>query len=78
MRDEKNGVKAFLSLLYRTDALEITTVELKKLTGICFQKNKKRYLDNPIVKKAMDELGFMFEPGKGWGNPGRFVGLPPC
>ncbi|MEZ2142648.1 hypothetical protein AAE026_10090 [Bradyrhizobium sp. DN5] len=67
------GVKGLLSLLYSTDALEITTVELKKLTGISFQNNKLRYLSNPLVVKAMEDTAFTFVAGKGRGNPGRFV-----
>ncbi|MBR0907391.1 DEAD/DEAH box helicase family protein [Bradyrhizobium liaoningense] len=67
------GVKGLLSLLYSTDALEITTVELASLTRISFQKNKSRYLSNPLIKKAMKDTGFTFVAGKGRGNPGRFV-----
>jgi hypothetical protein len=67
------GVKGLVSLLYSTDAMEITTTELKKLTGICFQKNKKRYLSKPLVGKAMEEKSWTFESGKGRGNPGRLV-----
>lgn len=67
------GVKGLLSLLYSTDAVEITTVELEKLTGISFQKNKRRYLSNHLVEKAMEETAFTFVAGKGRGNPGRFV-----
>lgn len=67
------GVKGLMSLLYSTDAREITTIELERLTGISFQKNKSRYLSNPLIKKAMKDTSFTFVAGKGRGNPGRFV-----
>jgi hypothetical protein len=67
------GVKGLVSLLYSTDVLEITTVELERLTGISFQKNKSRYLDKTVVQTAMQDTGFTFVAGKGRGNPGRFV-----
>jgi hypothetical protein len=70
---KNGGVKGLLSLLYSTDELEITTVELERLTGISFQKNKNRYLSNPVVQKAMEDTSFTFVAGKGRGNPGRFV-----
>ncbi|WP_051380390.1 DEAD/DEAH box helicase family protein [Bradyrhizobium sp. WSM1743] len=67
------GAKGLMSLLYSTDAQEITTIELERLTGISFQKNKSRYLSNPLIRKAMKDTGFTFVVGKGRGNPGRFV-----
>jgi hypothetical protein len=71
--NKEGGVKGLVSLLYSTDALEITTVMLERLTGISFQKNKARYLSSPIVQKAMDDTGFTFVAGKGRGKPGRLV-----
>ena len=71
--EKEGGVKGLVSLLYSTDALEITTVMLERLTGISFQKNKARYLSNPVVQKAMDDTSFTFVAGKGRGNPGRLV-----
>jgi hypothetical protein len=70
---KEGGVMGLVSLLYSTDALEITTVELERLTGISFQKNKARYLSSPVVQKAMDDTGLTFVAGKGRGNPGRLV-----
>ncbi|MDA9441641.1 hypothetical protein XH98_21650 [Bradyrhizobium sp. CCBAU 51745] len=70
------GVKGLMSLLYSTDAMEITTTDLERLTGISFQKNKNRYLSNPLVQKAMNDTGFGFVVGKGRGNPGRFARNP--
>ncbi|MCK1694585.1 DEAD/DEAH box helicase family protein [Bradyrhizobium sp. 144] len=70
------GAKGLMSLLYSADALEITTIELERLTGISFQKNKSRYLSNPLIQKAMKDTGFTFVTGKGRGNPGRFVRCP--
>jgi hypothetical protein len=46
---------------------------LERLTGISFQKNKARYLSNPVVQKAMDDTSFTFVARKGRGNPGRLV-----
>ncbi|MCK1485923.1 DEAD/DEAH box helicase family protein [Bradyrhizobium sp. 193] len=70
---ERRGAKGLVSLLYSTDALEITTIELDKLTGISFRKNKDRYLSNPVVQNAMEDTAFTFLAGKGRGNPGRFI-----
>jgi hypothetical protein len=70
---KQRGVKGLVSLLYATEASEITTVELQWLTGISFQKNKVRYLSEPVVQRAMEDTKFTFQPGRGRGNPGRFV-----
>jgi len=72
-RRERKGVKALVSFLYSTDAQEVTTVEVKMLTGVCLQKNKSRYLSDLIVQKAMQDTGFTFLAGRGRGNPGKFV-----
>jgi len=70
---KQGGIKGIASLLYSTKDTEITTVELHKLTGVSFQKNKRRYLSNPIVQKAMEDTGFIFLDGGGRGNPGKFI-----
>lgn len=67
------GAKALVSFLYSTDAQEITTVELERLTGVSLQKNRARLFAAPVVQKAMNDTGFDFHPGRGRGNPGRFV-----
>ncbi|MEK9285689.1 DEAD/DEAH box helicase family protein [Bradyrhizobium sp. ISRA442] len=67
------GVKGLVSLLYATEASEITTIELQRLTGVSFQKNKRRYLEDALVQRAMQDTGFSFQAGGGRGNPGRFV-----
>jgi hypothetical protein len=70
---KQRGVKGLVSFLYTTEASEITTVELQKLTGVSFQKNKARYLSDPLVRKVMQNTGFTFHAGRGRGNPGRLV-----
>ncbi len=69
----QKGVKALVSFLYGADASNVTTLELQKLTGVSLQKNKSRYLSNPVVQRAMKDTGFRFEAGLGRGKPGRFV-----
>lgn len=69
----RKGVKALVSFLYSTDAQEITTVELERLTGVSLQKNRARLFAAPVVQKTMNDTGFDFLPGRGRGNPGRFV-----
>lgn len=54
----------------------MTTVELERLTGISFRKNKSRYLSNPVVQKATEDTNFTFVAEMGRGNPGRFVRCP--
>lgn len=66
------GAVAIAYLLYTTEANELTTLDVQRLTGTSIQKNKNRYLSNPILKAAMRDTVFSFVSGGGRGKPGVF------
>jgi hypothetical protein len=73
-RLQRGGREALIALLFQSKEDSITVPELKQAIGIDFQSNKKRYLDSPEVREAMDQNGWDFMPGAGGrGNVGRFI-----
>jgi hypothetical protein len=74
---DQRGVKALVSFLYSTNIREIAIDELQAITGVSLQKNKARYLSNPVVGKAMQDTGFAFHGERGRGKVGRLVRTGP-
>jgi hypothetical protein len=67
------GVNGLLALLNDPNAKEITVVDVRNRTGIDFNKNGKRYRDDPIVMSAMAQHGWQFQSGNSRVNPSKFV-----
>ncbi|MFY7929593.1 MAG: hypothetical protein ACOVS5_12050, partial [Oligoflexus sp.] len=69
---ERGGAKGVAALLFTHSGDTLTTTTIKELTGVDFSKHGGRYLDDPLVKQAIEEGGWVFVKGGGRGNPSRF------